>query len=248
VIHPESGLAFPKGTDQQARSALGFALTKAGWPEAVRKNKAPPHRKTFDTDVKQEIARCIKRCMRTTIKQIRWHRPLLVQEFLPGHDPIDLESQFETWKENAYYSAAADREYFFGLFRIDETYNETEAARAFRAWFRKRYGKTQGGRGPDWRARLNALVVMRLWQRFPNDPIKRIEHVATLTTSGFGGCKGYWKERCDAIKARRYVDRRISKAARVEMTTGRENARAFFQTLFPGEEPLSYRASGNGKS
>src|SRR5262245_37304924 len=26
VIHPESGLAFPKGTNQQARSALGFAL------------------------------------------------------------------------------------------------------------------------------------------------------------------------------------------------------------------------------
>jgi hypothetical protein len=77
-----------------------------------------------------------------------------------------------------------------------------------------------------------------------------VEHVAKETTAGFKGCKEWWAERRKAIGEKREVESRISNAAEgnaaegnaaeVEMSRARKRARAFFQTLFPGEEPLSY--------
>jgi len=232
---------LPTCTDQIARSTLTFTLNKAGWVEAAKNNEPPSPWNSLDGEIKRDIARCVKRCLQHRIKHPKWHRPLLVQEFLPGHDPAELESQLEKWKEEAYYAASGERGYFFGLFRLDETYNETEASRAFRAWFRKRYGKTKGGNRERSRAKLNDLVVMRLWKRFPRDPIKRVEHIARFTTTGFSGCKEYWEERCKAKKAKLgLVEQRMSKAANEEMSRARGDALKFFQSLFPGERPLSY--------
>jgi hypothetical protein len=195
---------------------------------------------------------------------------LLLQEFLPGHDPVELEQQFEEWKEHAYYSAAPGREYFFGLLRLDETYNETEMVKAFGVWLRERYGKTRGGGGGwrQWQAKVNDLVVMRLWKRFPNDPIKRIRRVAELTTTGFKGCKNYLKPQTadesrvgrsdpavsgevDALSKRieeinadlRNSDQReqrMRQRAIEEVSRARKDALNFFQTLFLHEKPLSY--------
>jgi hypothetical protein len=241
VIHADSGLALPHGVNQTARSALAFVLIKAGWHKAANKNEAPPPWQTLDAQIKEEVARCAKRCLERRTKDLKWHPPLLVQEFLPGHDPVELESQVEKWKEEAYYAASGERSYFFGLFRLDQTYNETEAVKAFRGLLRKRYGKTKGGNRERSRAKLNDLVVMRLWKRFPDDPFKRVEHVAKFTTAGFKGCKDYWNERCKAKKAKLgLVEERMSKAANEEMSRARADALKFFQYLFPGERPLSY--------
>jgi hypothetical protein len=245
VIHPDSGLAVPKSASQTARSCLTFALIKARWPEAGKKNKAPPSWNVLKPETKKEMARCMRRCMHRKLKHPKWHRVLLVQELLPGDAPVELEAQLEKWKEDAYYTAF-DREYLFGLFRLDETYNETKAVRAFRALFRRRYGKTKSGGGPHWTARLNDLIVMRLWQRFPRDPVKRVENIVKFTIPGskqvgFKGCNEWWRSRCRAKKAKLgFVDDRMSKAANEEMCRARADALRFFQTLFPDEIPLSY--------
>jgi hypothetical protein len=233
-------------TDEIARSTLTFVLNKVGWKDAAEKNEAPPPWNSLDAAIKDELSRCVRRCVKLKNKHPTRHRPLLVQEFSPGHDPFEIERQLEGWKEKAYYDASLDRDYFFGLFRLDETYNETKAVRAFRALFLKRraranrdlstHGKTKGGGGGWrlWQARLNDLVVMRLWKRFPKDPLKRAEHVAEFTTAGFKGCKDYW----DGGRA---VDRIIGKAANEEISKARAKALKFFQSLFPGERPLSWQ-------
>ena len=85
---------------------------------------------------------------------------------------------------------------------------------------------------------------MRLWKQFPNrqDAIKRVEHVAELTTAGFSGCKDWWNNRCKAIKEKlgSGVDQRISDLANEEMSRACADALKFFQTLFPGEIPLNW--------
>jgi hypothetical protein len=238
VIHPDSGLAVPKNADQLPRQALAFALIKAGWHEAAKKNKAPPPWKSLGAETKKEIARCVKRCVEGKSKHPKWHRPLLIQAFLPGQDPGELRSQLEKWKEYAYYSAAADREYFFGLFRLDEAYNEEKAVRAFMAWFRKhkkRYSKTNGARGPKWRERLKQLVVLRIWKR-ELSRWKRLKLVAEFCD--YKGCvreAAAYKDRCKDGRG----DEPMSNAAQVEISSARAEARKFFQRFFPGEEPLS---------
>ena len=143
-----------------------------------------------------------------------------------------------------YFPMEAGREYLFGLFRLDKTYNEPQAVEAFKAWFRECYGKAKGGGNrARWRARLNNLIVMRLWKRFPKrkDAIKRVEHVAALTTANFKGCKDYCEERRKAIQAKLgFVHEAVSKAANEEMSGAPADALKFFESLFPGEKPLSY--------
>jgi hypothetical protein len=147
-------------------------------------------------------------------------------------EPFEL-SLFREWEHSG-------RRYFFGFIRIDRSYNETEAGKAFRAWFKDHWRETKGGGSPKWHAKLNHLVVMRLSKRFP-DPFKRVEHVAKFTTAGFKGCKEWRSERSKAKKAKLgLVDQRMSKAANEEMSSARADALKFFQSLFPGEMPLSY--------
>jgi len=147
-------------------------------------------------------------------------------------EPFEL-SLFREWEHSG-------RRYFFGFIRIDRSYNETEAGEAFRAWFKDHWRETKGGGSPKWQAKLNDLVVMRLSKRF-RDPIKRAEHVAKFTTAGFKGCKEWRGERSKAKKAKLgLVDQRMSKAANEELSRARADALKFFQSLFPGERPLSY--------
>ena len=131
------------------------------------------------------------------------------------------------------------RKYFCGLIWIDEAYNETDAGKAFRNEFRKLWPKTKGGGRPNWPSRLNQLAVMRIWNRERN-PWKRLKLVAEFC--GYKGCRdevAAYRERCKQGRG----DEQMGKAAQVEMSNARAEARAFFQSLFKGEEPLSYRLS-----
>jgi hypothetical protein len=135
----------------------------------------------------------------------------------------------------------SQRKYFYGFIRIDEGYNETEAAEAFKKEFRKRWPKTKGGNRERWGARLKNLVVMRIWKRFPGkgyrDLYRRLNLVAKFCD--YKGCveeAAAYKERCSEGRG----DQPISNAAEVEMSTARADARESFQRFFPGEEPLSW--------
>ena len=240
MILPDSGLALPEGVNQAAISGLTLALINAGWHEAAKKHQAPRSWNTLRSEGKMEIARCVQRCLQHRSKDFKWHPPLLVQEFLPFPDYDPAELQLEKWKKDAYDSAPLDREYFFGVFRLDEFYNEGEAVEAFKAWFRERYGKARGG-NPHWQAKLNDLVVMRLRKQFQRDKFKRVEYVAKFTTKGFKGCKEWWANHCSARKERRVLDdQTLGTAVPEEISKACRDALKFFQTLFPGEKPLSY--------
>jgi hypothetical protein len=160
-----------------------------------------------------------------------WRLALCEPEF---HWPPESE------RDVCFFGSQLQRKYFYGFIRIDEGYNQTEKADAFKTWLSERYRKTKGGGTSDWRAKLNNLVVMRLWNRFRNDPIKRVEHVAKLTIAGFNGCKTFWNDRRKAVREKRSVEQRISKAANEEMSRARKDALKYFQSLFPREKPLSY--------
>src|SRR5262249_46428205 len=138
-------------------------------------------------------------------------------------------SLFKGWE----YSG---RKCFFGFIRIDCTYNETEASKAFKNEFRKRRPKTSGGGRANWRARLTQLAVMRIWKQEP-DQWKRLKLVAEFC--GYKGCMeelAAYKERCKEG----HGNEPMGDAAKVEISSARSEARKFFQSLFPGEEPLSY--------
>jgi hypothetical protein len=218
---------------------LRAALTTAGfpvpWKQLSPALRAMLAKALYSTDEKQYFGTGV---LDWRLKDTDKHPPLLVKEFLPGHDPVELESQLEKWKEDAYYNASIQRGYFFGLFRLDETYNETEAMRAFIALFRKRYGKKKdvGGRPGRWRERLNQLAVMRICKR-EHAQWKRLKLVTEFC--GYKGCKDEMKE-YEARRNRGHGGEPMSARAKVEMSTARKDARGFFRRLFPGEIPLSW--------
>jgi len=235
------GGVLPTCADQTGRSTLTFALNKAGWEKAAKKNQAPPLWNSLTEQVKSEIGRCVERCgeLKADAQMLPSQPPLLVEEFLPGHDPVELESQLEKWREKSCDAALVDRTYFFGLFRLDGTCNEKEAVEAFRAFFRKQYGETQGsksGRGARWRERLNQLAVMRI-RKHARNQWERLELVAKFC--GYHGCveeaKAY-RERCEYGGGHEPM----GAAAKVEISSARADALKFFQSLFPAEEPLNY--------
>jgi hypothetical protein len=236
-----SGGVLPVCEDLNARSPLMLALNKAGWAEAKKKNQAPPPWNSLNAETKTEISRCAKRCLQDRSDYPKWRPRLLVQEFLPGHDPVELKLQLEKWREKSCDLALVDRTYFFGLFRLDETCNEEEAVIAFRAFFRKRYGETKGsksGRDKRWRERLNQLAVMRIWKRFPKAKHlrQRMGEVAKLTD--YKGCNDYVVAHRKAFRAGQ--DEPTTRNAKVEMSKARAHALSLFQSLFPGEKPLNY--------
>jgi hypothetical protein len=217
-------------------TAAGFPIA---WKRLSPEQRAMLAKPLYSTDGKQYFGTGV---LDWRLKDTDKHPPLLVKEFLPGHDPLEAKSLLEQWKQEAYYDAPVGRSYFFGLFRLDESYNETDAREAFTAWFRKRYPKTKSGGRDDYKAKLNDLVVMRLRKHFPKrkDAIRRVEYVAKFTTAGFKGCKDWWENFCRARKEKRSVDRQIGKPANEEMSRARADALKFFETLFPDEKPLSY--------
>jgi hypothetical protein len=129
-------------------------------------------------------------------------------------------------------------ECFPAFLLINRGSTEKEVLEAIRGAVRKHCPRKRGGGSARWQAKLNDLAVLRICARFPDDPIKRVTEIARLSP-GFKGCKAYAEERHRAKREGREVDRRISNAAEVEMSRACARARAFFQTLFPGEEPLS---------
>ena len=167
----------------------------------------------------------------------------------------DLESEqeqgarFSIWRIKSFESELRRlqqlrRNCFYGLIRIDEAYNEGDAVEAFKNEFRKRWPQIRSGGGGwrEWQAKLNDLVVMRLRKRFPGkrNQIRRVQHVAELTTAGFAGCKAFRDNRQTAKREKREVEQRMSKAAIEEMSRACGDALKFFQTYFPGEIPLNY--------
>jgi hypothetical protein len=156
--------------------SLITVLREAGFPK--------PRKNLFDKAHKElEIAMS---GWREALKQR--YPPLLVEEATPERD---LEREHEEltagrvslpfWRLrfNNERSAAepellrhwggSNREYFFGFIQIDRGYNESEAVKAFRHASRKRWPRTRGGGGTDWRARLNQLAVMRI-RKHERDP------------------------------------------------------------------------------
>jgi hypothetical protein len=143
--------------------------------------------------------------------------------------PFEL-SLFKRWEHSG-------RKCFFGFIRIDTAYNETEAVEAFRNEFRNRWPKRKRGGARQYHDLLNKLAVMRIWKN-KRDQWNRLKFVAELC--GYKGCVNElaaYKERCK----QGYGDQPMGNSAKVEMSMARNEARAFFQRLFPGEEPLSYR-------
>jgi len=155
-------------------------------------------------------------------------------------EPFEL-SLFKGWEHSG-------RRCFFGFIRIDEAYNETEAVEAFKKEFSKRWGKTKGGNREIWGARLKNLAVMRLRKRFPGrgylELYKRLNLVAEFC--GYKGCVTE-SEAYNERRSHGRGDEPISKAAEAEMSSARIEARTFFQSLFPGEKPLSWHISTRGK-
>ena len=128
------------------------------------------------------------------------------------------------------------RRYFYGFVQIDRSYNERDLVEAFRKAIRKRWSKTRGGNRERWRARLRNLAVMRIRKNQRNQ-WKRLELVAEFCS--YKGCvreAAAYKKRCKEGRG----DEPMSEAAKVQMSSARSEARTFFQSLFPTEEPLSY--------
>jgi hypothetical protein len=143
-------------------------------------------------------------------------------------EPFEL-SLFKGWK----YSF---RRYFVGFIRIDRGCNEKGAVAAFRREFRKHCPRKRGGGSAKWRDRLNQLAVMRIWKQ-EADQWKALALVAKK--SGYAACKreaAAYKARCKEGRG----DEPMCKDARAEIDRARARARAFFKTLFPWEEPMSY--------
>jgi hypothetical protein len=173
-------------------------------------------------------------------KPTKPYPPVVIEEGWPEYDPsgecwrvgqlgpLEL-SLFKGWK----YSA---RRPFVGFIQIDLGCTEKEAVAAFRGEFRKHCPRTRGGGSAKWRARLNQLAVMRIWKR-EADQWKRLALVAKV--SGYKACKreaAAYRQRCKEGRG----DEPMCKEARAEIDRARREARAFFKTLFPWEEPMNY--------
>jgi hypothetical protein len=222
---------------------LGYLIVKlqsAGFPKPWKQLS-----KTFQTRLVSLLVTGAKRLGDTKL-----YPPVIIEQGWPELDysencwrvgqlqPLEL-SLFKRWEHSG-------RKCFFGFIRIDTDYNETEAVEAFRNEFRNRWPKTRGGGSAKWRERLKQLAVMRICRherkRTAGDYIKqwkRLNLVAELC-----GYKGCVKEAA-AYKERRKQGRGaepMSEAAKVEISSARSEGRKFFQSLFPGEEPLSYRS------
>jgi hypothetical protein len=216
---------------------LFLALRKAGFPKPW-KGLTPK----FQSRLVSLIAEWKTETMRgNKVAGIPPVHPPLVIEAAARFDDLGEDHKLPYfWPENALeptlFRTWGDREYFKGFIRIDKAYNETEAVRCFRAWFRDRYGKTKGGGAPKWRNKLKQLAVMRIWKHECNQ-WNRLKLVAKFCN--YKGCvkeAAAYKKRCKAGSG----DEPMSAAAKVEMSSAKCEARTFFQSLFPGEEPLSY--------
>ena len=92
--------------DWMDNARIAFALRKAGYPAPWKK---------LGAKTRANLAQVLS----WNSKDQKRHPVLRVQEFAPAHDPVEEERLLEQWREHAYYTAALDRNYVFGLFRLD---------------------------------------------------------------------------------------------------------------------------------
>ena len=231
--------SFAREFNWDATYRLVLALRQAGFPKPW---------KILKDDAQQELIRVIanwdeehKKTYPPVVIELGFERDFEREQQQGARFPIWRFKSFEPELHRWQWSR---RKYFCGLIWIDEGYNETEAVEAFTNEFRKRWPKTAGGGGPNWRARLNQLAVMRIWKQ-ERDQWERLKLVARFCL--YKGCVeelAAYKERCK----QGHANEPMSEAAKVEVSGARARARDYFQSLFRGEEPLSYRVCEDEKS
>jgi hypothetical protein len=114
--------------------------------------------------------------------------------------------------------------YFFGFIRVDEERSQTEMVEAFTAWVQKRYARHKKG-NPQWIGKLNQLAAMRVRHHYPRSERRVI--LLSLTSK-----KTY----------KRGINETEPDTGKMDVGLSRDcrEAREFFQTLFHGQEPISF--------
>ena len=224
---------------------FAFALLKAGFPKPWKQRKS---------NVQKELVVPISEWEKEHKKS---HPPVVIEDASPVPD-LEREAEesragrlgIRIWRlepsnpELLRRGQQSGRDHFYGFIRIDRAYNQSDAVEAFKKEYERRWAKTKRGGAPHWRNLLNQLSVMRIWN-LESNRCERLTLVAKFC--GYQGCKDEvkaYKERCKDGRG----DEQMSNAAKAEISGARADARTFFQKLFPGEEPLSYRVSENEKS
>ena len=115
--------------------------------------------------------------------------------------------------------------YFFGFIRVDEGSSQTEMVKAFTAWVQKRYARRKRG-NPQWIGKLNQPVAMRVRHNYRRSERRAI--LLSLTSK-----KTYQRGINETVgRATSKMDVGLSRDCR--------EARKFFQTLFLGQQPISF--------
>jgi hypothetical protein len=213
-------------------------LQQAGFPKPWKRLSKPSQR--------QLVLLLAGYTKRTLGKDKELYPPVIVEEGAPEFDPSEncwRVGQLEPFELNLF--KGWERECFFGFIRIDCGYNEDEVVEAFRKDFRKRRKTTtKGGNRERWRAKLNNLVVMRIWKHESNQ-WERLKQVAEFCA--YEDCKEEMKE-YEERRKRGHGGEPMMSAAKAEMSRARKKARSYFQRLFPDQEPLSWKRAGKGES
>jgi hypothetical protein len=199
------------------------ALWKAGFPKPW---------KQLDQHAKLEL---IKRITGWKENRKKSHPPVVIEAASPE---LDEELNYDPGKSHArlYWRLKpsepqllrgceqSGRKYFFGFIRIDEAYNQTEACDAFKTWFEERYGQRKKG-NPHFDGKLRQLAAMRVRHHYPRGDREGI----LLEMTG----KKTYKTGRDKIGS-------CTDKADIGLSRDCEQAKTFFQTLFPGEEPIRF--------
>jgi hypothetical protein len=229
-------LILPTCTDQIARSTLTFVLIKAGWQNAAARDKAPLPWVLLKDKIRGQLNRCLASEPSKEWAKINGPPPFVASE-LPlecFYDSNVQDEQLKRWWEKAYapalfsdaesYPVQLEHSYFFGLFRLDEAYDMTAACAAFKAWFLERYAKRKKGNSQFY-GKLNQLVAMRVRHLYAR--AERREILIKMT-----GKETYERGINETVgRATGKMDVGLSRDCR--------EACKFFQTLFPGEQPIS---------
>jgi hypothetical protein len=96
--------------------------------KAAAKCETPPSWNSLDAQTKRELVRWVKLYIKRRGNHPKRHPPLLVQEFLPGHDSVE-----------------AERSYFFGLFRFDESTTRKEQCEHSKQHIENATARTKAG-------------------------------------------------------------------------------------------------------
>ena len=207
---------------QESRGAmyrLVFALRKAGFPKPW---------KTLREDAQKELFKAISKWENES------YPPLVIEDAVPERDlereRAQLAARFPMWRfkpsepKLLRHWEQSQREYFFGFIRIDKAYNETAACEAFKTWFAKRYARRKEG-NPHFDGKLRQLAAMRVRHHYPRSERRAI--LLSLTSK-----KTYQRGINETEPDTGKMDVGLSRDCR--------EARKFFQTLFLGQQPISF--------